>query len=85
MGYGYGPAPGNTQAMGGAYGPSGSYPASSATKSPSIYYSGRPTLVPQPNFDPGQDADELRKAMRGMGKLTTGLHLDILVLISLHQ
>ncbi len=39
------------------------------------YYSGRPTVVPVPNFDPGKDADDLRKAMRGLGKIYICLHL----------
>ena len=32
-----------------------------------MYYKGRPTLVPHPNFDASQDAEDLRKAMRGFG------------------
>ncbi|VUZ48274.1 unnamed protein product [Hymenolepis diminuta] len=33
----------------------------------SSYYTGRPTVHPVANFNPGQDADDLRKAMRGLG------------------
>ncbi|VDM15716.1 unnamed protein product [Hydatigera taeniaeformis] len=56
-GYGAGAAGGLTGTFGGG----------AATGSFSVYYSGRPTVVPMPNFDPGQDAEELRKAMRGLG------------------
>lgn len=34
----------------------------------SPYYTGRPTVHPASNFNPGQDADDLRKAMRGLGE-----------------
>ncbi|KAM3172397.1 hypothetical protein ACTXT7_014624 [Hymenolepis weldensis] len=33
----------------------------------SSYFTGRPTVHPAGNFNPGQDADDLRKAMRGLG------------------
>ncbi|VDO12475.1 unnamed protein product [Rodentolepis nana] len=33
----------------------------------SSYYSGRPTVRPVANFNPSKDADDLRKAMRGLG------------------
>nr|CDS26802.2 annexin [Hymenolepis microstoma] len=33
----------------------------------SAYYSGRPTVRPVANFNPSKDADDLRKAMRGLG------------------
>ncbi|VDD78071.1 unnamed protein product, partial [Mesocestoides corti] len=58
-GPGYG-APAGYGGMGAAGPAYGTPPASSG------YYSGRPTVVPAPNFDPGKDADELRKAMRGL-------------------
>lgn len=67
MSYGPGPSSGAPAGMSGALGPSGSYPALGATGSPSMYYAGRPTVVPYRNFDPSQDAEDLRKAMRGLG------------------
>ena len=56
MGHGYGSVAG----AGAVPGMGGSH---------SMYYTGRPTVIPQANFDPGQDADALRKAMRGLGRL----------------
>ncbi|KAL5969575.1 Annexin A11 [Taenia solium] len=67
------PGYGVSQPMGSGYGagalgdPSGPYGGGAAVGSFSAYYSGRPTVVPMPNFNPGQDAEDLRKAMRGMG------------------
>lgn len=70
------PGYGVSQPMGpgygaGAYGdPSGSYGGAAAIGSISAYCSGRPTVVPIPNFNPGQDAEDLRKAMRGLGRFS---------------
>ncbi|KAH9284415.1 Annexin B11 [Echinococcus granulosus] len=59
MGLGYG--------AGAVAGPSGSCGGGAAMGFLSIYYSGRPTVVPMPCFNPCDDAENLRKAMRGLG------------------
>ena len=46
----------------------------------SIYYTGRPTLVPFPKFDPDQDADDIRRAMHGAGMRFSIKKLNVVIL-----